>query len=198
MKKTIAEKAAKFIRVLTVPPVMVTLFILVLWNSQPSVFSGKTGMYLSIVTLGFFPVLSYLVCAVIPALKKGGRDMQRRLAFVFTFIGYLIAWGYGHIQSVPGKLLLIYDTYFYSVILLLVLNFIFKVKASGHACSVSGPLALSVYFMGIASVFPCLFIEAASFWASVKSKRHTPQQFVIGAAVAVISFFASFLHYQTA
>lgn len=198
MAKSISEKIAKAIRVLTVPPVMVTLFVLLLWNSEPSIFSEKMSLLVSIATLGFFPVLAYVFCAIVPVLKKGGRDTQRRLAFLFTFLGYLVAWMYGYIWDLPEELILIYDTYFLSVILLLFLNFVVKIKASGHACSVSGPLVLSIYYIGAALILPCLLIEVVSFWASMKTKRHTLKQLIIGAVVAVAAFFASYVRYQIA
>lgn len=198
MKENYKKQLSLAIRKLTVPPVIVTLFLLILWKLKPEVFSGKPDLCISIAALGFFPVLAYAVCAVVPSLKKGGRDTQRRLAFVFTFIGYLLAWAYGHLQGVSDKLLLIYDTYFFSVVLLVVLNFIFRIKASGHACSVTGPLALSIYLIGAASILPCIILEAVSCWASLQSKRHTFKQIIIGAAAAVIAFLASLVRYQVA
>lgn len=146
---------------------------------------------MSVVFLEIFPVLAYVAWAIVPRLKNGGRNTQRRLAFVFSLVGYVTLWLYARIAKVSSEMLLICDTYFLSVLLLSVINFVLKVKASGHACGISGPLFLSVYFMGWISAFSCLVLGVISFWASVKSDRHTMKQLFAGTLTAVAAFMGS-------
>ena len=114
--------------------------------------------------------------------------MQRGLAFVFSLIGYLGTFLYGFFRAVPERLQLVLDSYLLSVILLFLVNFVFRIKASGHACSVTGPLALLVYFTGLIYLIPCLAAEALIFFASLRTGRHTLKQLIQGMAVALVSF----------
>ena len=185
-----ADLIARIIRVITVPPVLVTVFLLVLHRTDPEVFLVPGSLSVTIAGLGLFPVLAYAVWAVIPGFRKRGRVMQRRLAFVFSLIGYVGTFVYGRAAFVSRELKLIHMCYLLSAVILAVLNYIFKIKASGHACSVTGPLALSIYFIGWAALGPCLVIEAASFWASLRTRRHTSMQLISGILTALASFGA--------
>ena len=190
VKGDTADRIARIIRIVTVPPVLVTVFLVVLYLVKPQVFAVSGSLAVSIAGLGLFPAAAYAVWAVIPNLRKRGRDLQRRLAFVFSLIGYVGTFVYGRAALVSGELKLIHMCYLLSALILAVLNFVFKIKASGHACSVTGPLALSVYFFGWAALAPCLVIEACSFWASLRTRRHTPSQLFLGIITALAAFGA--------
>lgn len=191
MKNALVDKLAKAVRILSVPPLLAAVFLIIVKCTSDSVFAKPLDFVMSVVFLGIFPLLAYGVWAIVPRLKKGGRNTQRRLAFVFSLVGYVALWLYARIAKVGSEMSLICDTYFLSVLLLSVINFAFKVKASGHACGISGPLFLSVYFMGWISAFPCLALGVISFWASVKSGRHTLKQLFAGALTAAAAFTGS-------
>ncbi len=193
MQNAIKEKIVKAIRVLTVPPLLASVFLVIVKCTSASVFAKPLDFIMSIVFLGAFPLLAYGVWAIVPKLKNGGRNTQRRLAFVFSLVGYIALWVYSRIAKVNREMSLICDTYFFSVLLLSIINFVFKIKASGHACGISGPLLLSVHFMGWVSAFPCLALGIISFWASVKSGRHTLKQLFAGTLTAAAAFSGSLI-----
>ena len=176
-----------------VPPVIVTVFLLLLWGSDRGIFGDTANLLVSILGLGLVPVLAYLLWAIVPGLRRKGRKTQRSLAFLFSLIGYIGTFLYGHIHGVPEKLLLILDSYLASLLLLSFINYVIRIKASGHACSVAGPLVLFVYFAGWVSLIPCLAIEVLSCWASHRTKRHTLSQLLLGTAAALCAFGIAWL-----
>ena len=179
---------AKIIRIITIPPIIVTAFLLYLYSFDRTIFGGTLNLAFCIAGLGIFPVLAYPVWAAVPSFRRKKRDFQRKLAFIFSLIGYIAVFAFCHIRAVPERLMLIADGYLASVILLFIINFVFKIKASGHACSITGPLALSVYLTGLIALVPCLALEAVSFWASVRTGRHTLKQLLQGAGTALLAF----------
>ena len=86
----------------------------------------------------------------------------------------------------------VFLTYFLSIVILTLLNKVIKVRASGHACGIAGPLTLAVYFLGAHSVVWCAVIFAAVIWSSLVLKRHTFGELVWGGLTAVAAFFIAF------
>lgn len=185
------EIIAKILRIISVPPVMITALISILYFCRRDIFTDISEVFISIVLLGILPVLAYPLQPIIPKVKNAGRDGQRRLAFVFTFIGYLAELIYVSFSGAGKNLLLVSLTYFLSVAILTFCNKVIKIKASGHACSFTGPLVFLVYFIDPKLIFPCLLFAAAVIWSSVYLKRHTLPQLVCGAAVCLLSFAVS-------
>lgn len=192
-KTAITDILARIIRIILIPPVLVTIFLLLLHHSRREMFNFPESLAVSILTLGVLPVLAYAVWAAVPRFRQNGRDLQRKLAFVFTFVGYLAALLYGLIRGVSGDLQLVFNAYFISAAALAVLNYVFKIKASGHSCSVTGPLVLCVYYLGIWTLIPCLALEGLSFWASLRTGRHTVLQLLLGMLTALCAFGISCL-----
>lgn len=69
---------------------------------------------------------------------------------------------------------------------MLLLNKVFKIKASGHACGIVGPVLLFVYFglyipaiVGTALVLPV-------YISSVRTKQHTLPQLIGGSAIPAV------------
>ena len=141
------EKGVKLIRILTIPPVMVTVLFLILYYNKRELFSGASELAVMIVLLGLFPVLAYPIQSIIPKWRNGGRECQRKLAFIMSIIGYTAAFAWFFFYKAGQEILLICSTYFLSVVILAVCNLL-HFKASGHACSVTGPFVLLLYFMG--------------------------------------------------
>ena len=63
--------------------------------------------------------------------------MQRKLAFIFSLIGYATALLWAILVHTSKELLMICATYFISVVILTFFNKVLKKRASGHACSFS-------------------------------------------------------------
>lgn len=181
---TFGNIAAKVIRVATVPPILITGMLLILTLSVDGFFGSASQMAWAILLLGLVPVLAYPVQKLMPT-KGEVREEQRNMAFVLTFAGYLTAL----ICSVAGgcsrQLRYIIVSYFVSMTLLLFFNKVLHVRASGHACSVTGTLYFLSYFLGARAVIPCILVAAAVVWASLRLKRHTIQEIFWGAAVCL-------------
>lgn len=60
------EKLAKTIRIISIPPIMVTVLILVLAINTTTVFTSPTEIVMSILFLGIVPVLAYPIQKAIP------------------------------------------------------------------------------------------------------------------------------------
>ncbi|MBQ7131145.1 MAG: hypothetical protein IJO29_01100 [Oscillospiraceae bacterium] len=196
-KNDVRYVLAKSIRVITVPPVMAAMLLVVLRNYvQGAVFKTYDFLF-SMIFLAILPFLAYPVSYILPEIRCKGREGQRNLAFVLNAIGYTCAAVYGIIANVSDSLMLIFLTYFLSVIILSVFNKVLNIRASGHACSIFGPLVLLVYFMGIKFAVPCIIVFALICWASVQIGRHTFKELMLGAFSAAVAFvfstfFASF------
>lgn len=184
MSKTIA----KILRILTIPPILVTALLAVIFFTRSTTFRGTIDFVAAVVCLALIPALAYPLQPIIPGFKGKGRDGQRALAFVTSSVGYIIGFSYALISRATDEFKFIVTAYLLSVVLLLVFNKLFHLKASGHACGVLGPLLFAVYFMGWVWAIPCAVIAAAVVWSSVALGRHTPSDLCLGGACALASF----------
>lgn len=187
------EKFAKIIRTITVPPVLVLLLLLILFFTDDKVLSGGLELALSVLFLMIVPIAAYPLASIIPKYQKKGRQGQRKLGFILSLLGYTTAVVYGFASHVNEELLLVYLTYFVSVIILTVFNKLVKIRASGHACSITGPLILIVYFVGLEFLLPCILVFALIIWSSLLLKRHTPRDLFTGSLSASLAFVLSLL-----
>jgi len=185
-----AEKVAKIIRTVTIPPVQVCTLLLLLYFMKRNVFANISQLLLSIFFLMAVPVLAYPLAAAIPRYR--GREGQRKLAFILSLAGYTTAVAYGLLAGVGHNLMLVYLAYFFSIVMLTVFNRGLKLRASGHACSVVGPLLLAIHFIGWKSVLPCVALLAAVTWASLSLKRHTREELWWGGVSAMLAFALAF------
>ncbi len=187
-EKSVAYKLAKVIRVISVPPVMVATLIVLLYCLRDDVFVSATEMGVSMALLAVLPVLAYPLSVAIPHIRAKGRDGQRSLAMYLSAVGYVAVFTYGLVAGVGKHVMLVYTGYLLSVIILLVLNKIFHVRASGHACSVSGPLVYTAYFLGVWGLLACVVLWGVIFWASLIMKRHTVREYFLGTLTCLVSF----------
>ena len=185
------EHIAKIIRVLSVPPIMVSMFILILAFNKSDIFRNPTEIIIMIVLLGFVPALAYVLSSIIPEVKTKGREGQRKLAFITNLLGYSMALLWAIMTNVRKELLLICLMYFLSVVLLSICNKGFHFRASGHASSFTGPLILMIYFFGWKVIIPSLIIAALIVWSSIYLKRHTIKELAGGILVNIIAFILS-------
>lgn len=184
---------SKAVRILTVPPVLVSVFVFILYKLRDDVFYAPSEIIITLLCLALFPVLAYPVSYIIPALRRGGRKSQRNLAFILSFIGYSAALIVGLVCRYSENLISIILTYELSVLILLLFNKGLKIKASGHACSVAGPAAVCTMFFGWKGALIGLAVLMIVFWASLKSKRHSFSELVFGSLASIVSTLISFL-----
>lgn len=182
------RKLAKTIRIITIPPVLVSALLVILYFFRNEMFR-PLDLLMSIVFLAVIPTFAYPLQPIMPGFKGKGRDGQRKLAFVTSTLGYIGGYVFSAVTGASEGLKFIYASYLLSVFLLLIFNQIFKLKASGHACGVLGPLLFAVYFMGPVWLIPCMLAGAAVVWSSLQLTRHTPKELVLGGLCALCAFF---------
>lgn len=187
-KKTLYLTFAHVVRIVTVPPVMVGILLVLLFTLRDNVFATPVEFAVSLAGLTVLPVLAYPVAAVVPSFRKKGREGQRSMAMYFSTVGYVGVFVYGLIAHVGTGLMHIYAGYLFSVVIILVGNKVFKVRISGHACSVSGPLVYSGYFLGLWGILVGALCWGLILWASLVMKRHTFREFVFGTLTCLFSF----------
>lgn len=187
------EQFAKFIRILSVPPVMITALVLILAVFRQQFFHSTFEILMIIFTLGIFPVLAYPLQKILPKYRDQGREGQRNLAFVLNLAGYTAALCWAVIAQSTVQLLLICGTYFVSVLLLVICNKLLHFRASGHACSATGPLIFTVRFIGPVAWIPCILFAVLIAWSSVTLKRHTWKELIGGMLVCFLSLCLSYL-----
>lgn len=187
---TLGNMLAKGVRILTVPPVLITGMLITLTVSLDNFCSSAAEMTLAIVLLGLVPVLAYPIQRLLPS-RGEVREEQRNMAFVLTFTGYLTALICSVVGNCGRQLQYIIVSYFISMSLLVFFNKVLHVRASGHACSVTGTLYFLSFFLGARAVIPCVCIAAAVVWSSLRLKRHTIQEIFWGAAVCMPCILAS-------
>lgn len=178
---------AKIIRVVTIPPVMVGTLIILLSTLRNDVFASGLESFLTLLFLAIIPVLAYPLSMLIPSIKEKGRDGQRNLAFALSAVGYAGGFVYALLANVSTPLMIIFGTYFLSIIVLSFMNKVIKVRASGHACSIAGPIGLVCYFLPPVCIVASLCLYVAIFWASVRMGRHTVKEFIWGSVSSPLS-----------
>jgi hypothetical protein len=186
------QHLAKFIRVITVPPVMALMLLIVLYITKAEYFGTTLNLVLAIVFLVVLPVLAYPLQPIIPGFRGKGREGQRNLALWMASLGYICGIMTALFLPVSKYLLIIYLTYLISGVSLVLLNKVFKVRASGHACGVAGPIFSLIYFLGPWVLFGILIL-AAVFWASLLMDRHDKSELLIGTTVPTYALLLAFL-----
>lgn len=190
------EKIAKAVRVITVPPVMALSLALIVYFGSPGIFTDRTELLATILFLSVVPVLAYPISYLVPSLKKRGRKGQRNFAFFMSAISYPLLALYAVITSGGKGFSLIAWTYLLSFVILLLMNKVLKLKASGHASSVAGPIALICYFIGWKAILFGVALYALVFWASLTTKRHTAKELIWGSLASIIAFLLSLLWFS--
>lgn len=193
MKKPLYLSVAHAVRIISVPPVMVGILIALLYTLRDDVFATTAEMVVSLCGLTILPILAYPLSVLIPPIRRKGREGQRSLAMYLSTLGYVGVFAYGLAAGVGTGLMHIYAGYLFSVVIILIGNKVFKVRISGHACSVSGPLVYSGYFLGIWGIVVGAVCWGVILWASLVMKRHTLKEFILGTLTCLVSFAVGWL-----
>lgn len=182
------NKAASIIRIISIPPVMVLALVLILFALLRGRFASASDCIILVLFLGIFPLLAYPYQKISPSFKDKGRDAQRKLAFIFTLVGYTAAMLWSLLSHCNTTIRSITTTYFLSVVILTALNKLAHFKASGHASSFTAPILLLVYFADWRFAIPGIIFAIAVCWSSIYLKRHTLPQLAGGMIAAIASF----------
>lgn len=187
MNRSKIHKVASLIRIIAVPPVMAVILITLLALTSQDVFQSSFDMFISIVFLAVLPAAAYPVSYIVPKIKALGRSGQRNLAFWFSGAGYLAAICYGLFFHKSKGLLFIYLTYLFSILFLAFVNKVLKKKASGHACSIIWPIIVACYYYTFIGAIIGGAFYATVCWSSVKLKRHTLGEFLLGTTICLLA-----------
>lgn len=189
----ISRVAAKIMRIITIPPFLALILITYLYYGARGYFNSPTEAFLVLLCVTICPLVAYPVCFLVPSLRRGGREKERSLAFVTTTIGYIFLLPIIFFAGITDKLSIICLTYVLSVVFLLIFNKLIKLRASGHACGVFGPLLVFIYAGGAYMVIPVIILSAMTIWSSLMLGRHSVRELVLGAACSTAAFIVSFL-----
>ena len=181
------EKTAKIIRIITIPPIEALAMLLILYGIKRTEFGTPGELLMTILFLTIIPVCSYPIASR-KKNKENSRNNQRNMAFIFNFLSYLAAMLVGYCMGCSRMLQWIFNSYFLAVMILTIINKVFKIRASGHACSCTLPYFILSYRLGWIAAVICVGFYLAEFWASVELKRHTVKEFLLGSVVACLVF----------
>ncbi len=184
------QKLAKTIRILTLAPLLALEALLLLWFLRPELFRSAGDLLMPILFLTLLPLLAYPMQHWIPRLRAGGRAMQRKLAIMLAVLGYLggAIWAYAARAADWLRVLLL--TYLISGVLIAAFNRLLHIRASGHACGVSGPVLYLVCRLGPWALLGLLLLPAV-WWASRKMQRHTSAQLIWGSILSAPALLAA-------
>lgn len=186
------KKIYYFSRIITVAPIMALATLLILQLCTPAVTGSWLNTALGIVFLSVFPALAYAIQPLIPYFRKKGRDGQRDLAIIMSVVGYIGSTVSSIILDAPDKLKVLFVTYLLSGIIMLLLNKVVKVRSSGHACGVAGPIFYLIFIYGWIGLSG-LPLLALTYWSSLKMKRHTLSELIIGTLIPLAALLISIL-----
>ena len=164
------NKLAKIIRAITIPTLLFFATLFVLYFARPECFPTAAELCVPLCLIGIFPLLAYVVAFILKSLRKikydNYRNTQRTLAFIFSDVGYTAAFVLSVLLKLDSIIIRLTATYFFSVIILAIFN-LCRLKASGHACGIAGPILFFCYNVGWIYLFPCVVIYVLSFWSSI-------------------------------
>lgn len=181
---------AKCIRVASIAPSGAALLLTLLFFFVPQAYSAPWEYWFSLGVLAFLPLLAYPIQWIFQVFPGDGRSGERNLAILFSFAGYFA--GLVVSLSIPfsAELKIVFLTYFLSGTAIAVMSFGFRVKASGHMCGVSGPIAI-ILLVGGWTYLPLLMVLVLVFWASTVLGRHTRKELLLGSLIPIIAMVGS-------
>lgn len=179
-------RIAKFISYVTVVPVVAFITILLSFIYRTRCFSTTGWFIYSIIFLTIIPILAYPVHRMVPALKRGGRKCERKLAFIFAVVSYVLGTILTFVFNAPLIVKKIFMAYLLSGVFLSFVNKVLKIKASGHACGVSGPITLLVNILGSNMLWLFLLMPVI-YWSRINLGRHNIRELILGTFVGIVS-----------
>ena len=179
------DRTAKLIRVLTVPPVGALALVSSLYLKRNEDFGSRVAYLLAVLFLSVFPTLAYPLQPLLPSFRGRGREGQRSLAILMSVIGYFLGIVFVCFTHSSSMLLTVYIVYVVSGMGIALFSRGLRIAASGHACAVAGPVAGMTYFLGPQALLVGVPMFLLVCWSSLRLKRHTLGQFLLGGAISV-------------
>ena len=183
-------KIAKAVRVMTIPPIMAAVMISVLHFFSKNVFVAWPNWFFAVLFIAVLPILAYPVSLLFKGSAEQRRRKQRRLSIVFSVVGYIAGFAFSVLSHAPSGEIVVYATYLISGILTALLSFFTKLQSSGHACGVSGPIAMLVYCVHPMWLLGYLLLGLV-MWSSIAMHRHTAGQLAVGSTIPLAAMLLS-------
>ena len=184
------NRIATIIRKLTIPPTFAVILLLTAYIAYPNEMGSVWYVLGGILCLAVLPAMAYPLQKYIPGFKDKGRNGQRTLAMIFSFIGYLLGAALAYILNAPNTVKIIALEYLFCGITMLICNKVFKFKASGHACGVIGPIFMMAYLGLYIPALVCTLFVIPVFAASIQTKQHTAPQLLGGSVISPVMLMA--------
>lgn len=182
----VKKKIAGFISIVTVVPIIALFAVTLLFFKLKPQFSSVWWYIFTIFFLTILPLSAYPLQLVLPNYKDKGRDGQRKLAFILAIIGYVLGFILSFAFKSPIVVKKVFSAYVASGGVLALINKFIGIKASGHACGISGPITLLYHFLGTQALLYFLILPFV-FWARISLNRHSFKELITGTAVGIIS-----------
>lgn len=186
------KKLCFAVRILTVAPVIALITFSILHFVSPEITGSILNYILAIVFICVLPILAYPLQPITPHFKGKGREGQRTLAIIMSVLGYIGGIICAFALGMPDKMQAILMTYFLSGVLIFLFSKVIKIKASGHACGVAGPIVFLTYVYGPVALLG-LPVLGLVYWASLKMGRHKLGELIWGTLIPVASMLVSIL-----
>ena len=182
---------AKTVRIVTVAPVPALVLFTILFFVTEKI--SRAEYICALLTISVMPTLAYPLQKILPPWKHRGREGQRTLAMIMSTLGYITATASAFILGFGADVTRVFITYLLSGASLLIINKLFHIKASGHACGLAGPMGVIVLYTGPTGLIIGCAVFALMVWSSLRLRSHTASQLIIGAAVPNIIYYTIIL-----
>jgi hypothetical protein len=180
----------KAVRVVTIAPVMALILMLSLYFLAPRAGITAEQLLFGILFLSVMPVVAYPIQPIVPGFRDKGRKGQRDLAIITAVLGYIGGIVYCFASRATETMFVIYLTYLLSGTMIALFSRFTKLKASGHACGIAGPIAAATHFISPWALLG-LVLYVVVLFSSLRMKRHTLPEFLVGGAISVAAMFIS-------
>ncbi|HLR34948.1 MAG TPA: hypothetical protein VK071_06405 [Tissierellales bacterium] len=184
------KKIAKFISIITVVPLVAFYIITLLFTKSAASFNGNMWYLYCVFFLTIIPILAYPLQSLIPEIKKMGRKGERKLAFILAVISYVFGTSLVFVLKGPKIVKQIFLAYLISGLSLSFVNKVIGLKASGHACGISGPLTLLHILLGKKILWLVITMPIV-FWSRLNLGRHTIKELITGTFIGIVSSYVA-------
>ena len=180
------------VRILTLPPIVIGVTLLLMY--APARLLTRKELLLCEVFLLFIPLAAYPLREIF-RIGKNRRNGQRNTALVCSAVGYLCGFLWSILAPCSWLVHILFLSYVVSIAMLLLLNAVFGLHASGHACSTTAPAFLLTWKLHPFFVIPSVLLIAAVYRSSLKLSRHTLPQLLTGSAISLLACVISIMVY---